>query len=328
MRIACYLIFVSLLKAQFQTPSELSQIQRPVGVPGPVLVTKVYPGYSAEARAAGYQGTVHLYVEVDAEGKPSNVVVMHGLGMGLDEKAVEAVRQWKYQPDHTRTDGPQDILSVHVPFRLENPGPWHVDTLAFSFASADKQRLGEIAKPTLTRYVAPSPDACVESGTSEVAFTLGKDGTPQNVHAVRGADLAALVDAVKSWSLQPASKNGEDVPAQGRVRFACKPVRESLMALPLVYRVGGDVSAPLLQFKAEPDYSEEARKIKRQGAVHLYVQISPEGLATNIHVIRRLGMGLDEKAMEAVEQWRFKPGMKDGQPVTVEATIEVSFRLL
>ena len=61
----------------------------------------------------------------------------------------------------------------------------------------------------------------------------------------------------------------------------------------------------------------------------LYVEISPEGRATHIHVVRRLGMGLDQKAVEAVKRWHFKPGtMKDGKPVTVEATIEVNFRLL
>ena len=95
-----------------------------------------------------------------------------------------------------------------------------------------------------------------------------------------------------------------------------------------VYRVGGGVSAPVLLSKTEPEYSEEARKAKHQGTVMLYVQIDPSGHATNIKVVKSLGLGLDEKAMEAVAKWKFSPGKKDGKPVTVEATIEVNFRLL
>ena len=95
-----------------------------------------------------------------------------------------------------------------------------------------------------------------------------------------------------------------------------------------VYRVGTGVSAPVLLYKKEPEYSEEARKAKYSGTVVLYVEIDASGKATNMHVIRSLGLGLDEKAMEAVKQWKFKPGMKDGKPVTVQAQVEVNFRLL
>jgi TonB family protein len=95
-----------------------------------------------------------------------------------------------------------------------------------------------------------------------------------------------------------------------------------------VYRVGGGVSAPVLVYKKEPEYSEEARKAKYQGTVTLYVEVDPSGKAVNIRVLHSLGLGLDEKAIEAVKQWKFKPGMKDGKPVTVQASIEVNFRLL
>jgi len=95
-----------------------------------------------------------------------------------------------------------------------------------------------------------------------------------------------------------------------------------------VYRVGGGVTAPSLLYKKEPEYSEEARKAKYQGTVLLYVEVDASGKATNIKVQRSLGLGLDEKAIEAVKQWKFKPGYKDGKPVTVAATIEVNFRLL
>jgi periplasmic protein TonB len=95
-----------------------------------------------------------------------------------------------------------------------------------------------------------------------------------------------------------------------------------------VFRVGGGVTAPTLLQKVEPEYSEAARKAKHQGTVLLYVEVDPSGRAVNVRVQRSLGLGLDEKAVEAVKKWRFRPGTKDGKPVTVAATIEVNFRLL
>ena len=93
------------------------------------------------------------------------------------------------------------------------------------------------------------------------------------------------------------------------------------------YRVGGGVSAPRGLYTPDPEYSEEARKAKWQGTVVLWVVVGPDGRAHDIRVQRSLGMGLDEKAMEAVRSWKFEPAKKDGQPVAVQVNIEVNFRL-
>jgi TonB family protein len=95
-----------------------------------------------------------------------------------------------------------------------------------------------------------------------------------------------------------------------------------------VYKIGGGVSAPVPIFKPEPEYSEEARKAKFQGAVLLSIVILPDGSTSNIRVVRPLGLGLDEKAIEAVQKWKFRPSLKDGKPVAVSANVEVNFRLL
>jgi TonB family protein len=94
------------------------------------------------------------------------------------------------------------------------------------------------------------------------------------------------------------------------------------------YRIGGGVSQPALLSKVEPEYSEEARKAKWQGIVELQIVVDEHGLPQQMKVTHSLGLGLDEKAMQAVSKWRFKPGMKDGKPVPVIATIQVNFRLL
>jgi periplasmic protein TonB len=94
------------------------------------------------------------------------------------------------------------------------------------------------------------------------------------------------------------------------------------------YKIGGGVSAPVPVYRPEPEYSEEARKAKWQGAVLLELVVDANGVPQDIKVVRSLGLGLDQKAIEAVQKWRFKPGQKDGKAVPVSANIEVNFRLL
>jgi TonB family protein len=88
------------------------------------------------------------------------------------------------------------------------------------------------------------------------------------------------------------------------------------------------IKAPQVIFKVNPEYTEEARRAKYSGTVILSVDVSPAGEPGNISVVRGLGLGLDEKAIEAVSRWRFRPGTKDGEPVTVQALVGVTFRLL
>jgi len=94
-----------------------------------------------------------------------------------------------------------------------------------------------------------------------------------------------------------------------------------------LFRVGGGVSAPRKIYDPEPEYSEEARKAKYQGTCVLWLVVGPDGGTRDIRVARTLGLGLDEKAIEAVKTWRFEPAMKDGRPVAVQINVEVTFRL-
>jgi len=94
-----------------------------------------------------------------------------------------------------------------------------------------------------------------------------------------------------------------------------------------IFRVGGGVSAPRALFTPDPEYSEEARKAKYQGTVVLWLIVDQSGRPRDVKVARSLGMGLDQKAVEAVRQWKFEPAMKDGHAVAVQINVEVNFRL-
>lgn len=94
-----------------------------------------------------------------------------------------------------------------------------------------------------------------------------------------------------------------------------------------VYKVGGKVSAPRVIHAPDPHYTKEARQNKIEGKVVLWVVVGPDGRARDFKVLRSLGYGLDEEAVKAVEQWKFKPSKLKGQPVAVKVNIEVNFRL-
>jgi TonB family protein len=94
-----------------------------------------------------------------------------------------------------------------------------------------------------------------------------------------------------------------------------------------VFRVGGGVSAPVPVYQPEAQFSEEARKTKHQGTVLLSLVVGADGRPRDMRVVRPLGMGLDEKALEAVKQWRFDPAKRDGVPVAVYISVEVNFNL-
>ena len=94
-----------------------------------------------------------------------------------------------------------------------------------------------------------------------------------------------------------------------------------------VYKVGNGITAPRVKSRVEPSYTPEASAAKVEGTVVLQVVIETDGLAHEINVVKGIGNGLDEKAVEAIQKWTFIPGTKDGSPVPVRASIEVNFKL-
>ena len=94
-----------------------------------------------------------------------------------------------------------------------------------------------------------------------------------------------------------------------------------------VYRPGNGVSAPAVISQVPAEYSQEAQNARRGGRVVLSVVVDAEGYARDIRVVEQLGMGLDQKAIEAVQKWKFKPGYKDGRAVNVLTQVEVIFNV-
>ena len=156
-------------------------------------------------------------------------------------------------------------------------------------------------KEALATQDPKSPDAATTMKLyAELLRSLGRDG--------EASELGKRADSVQ--------------------RITAEQVNSKRTSSNSVHRVGADVSAPVVLQKVDPDYTDEASAAQLSGTVVVSTEIGPDGLAQNTRIIRALGLGLDESAIDAISQWRFRPGIKDGQPVTVSATIEVNFRLL
>ena len=115
-----------------------------------------------------------------------------------------------------------------------------------------------------------------------------------------------------SWSGTEASGQAPPSPAE----FSFPDASEQIPFLPVKEF-----------FRVEPKYTEEARQAQLEGTVALYVEVPPYGIAENVRVLRSLGLGLEEKAVEAVRQWRFEPATRDGELVTAATIVLVDFHL-
>jgi TonB family protein len=174
-------------------------------------------------------------------------------------------------------------------------------------------------------------------------FAVTEDGAAQDIAIFQFEKLASATNGVQDYYIlgyyttKPyldatyrtirVTLNGE-TPA--KLRYRAGYYAGAITASGLAYAVieSTDPGAPVPIYKKEAEYSEEARKAKYQGTVALEVDVDPSGQVGDTRVIRSLGLGLDEKATEAVEQWQFKPGMKDGKAISVKVLVDVNFRLL
>ncbi|MGA2807182.1 MAG: energy transducer TonB [Terracidiphilus sp.] len=215
---------------------------------------------------------------------------------------------------------------------------------------------GILSPLVLQRGTAVYPEnvpADAVDGVCVLSLVVDADGTPTKLQVVatHGAAFdAAASDAVKQFKFEPGTLDGKPVPVRiyARIRFfddrrpaiprMLSQYDPSGVSTPLGARSGG--FSPRPRFPSRPydkfpiaiyapaaEYSEQARAAKFQGVVMVSVLVTEEGLPADIKVLKPVGMGLDEKAIECVSQYRFKPAMKDGAPVAARITVEVNYRM-
>jgi TonB family protein len=189
-----------------------------------------------------------------------------------------------------------------------------------------------------------------KKGAVVLGATLTSDGTFAELSALAGdreLEEAAL-DAVHRWQYTPATRDGVPTDADvfiiftygdGDVQAKLKPTPpfptkprvplEELRARGELFTVVNPkvMKVPKAIYSPDPDYSETARIAKFQGVCVVSLILGKDGNVQDVWVSRKLGLGLEQKALEAVRRWKFEPAMKDGEPVPVFLNVEVMFRL-
>jgi len=188
-------------------------------------------------------------------------------------------------------------------------------------------------------YPADAPGSAVE-GITVMKLVVTEEGATTDIQVISSHGDAydqAAVDALRRCKFDPATVNGKPVPIHifARVRFFADK-RETYPRILSHYGLGVGQGAfssnkfdkpPVATYIAPAVFSEKARKAKYQGVVLVSTVIDEQGNPTDIKVVKSVGMGLDEKAVESVNRSRFQPAIKDGKPVAAQITIAVNFRL-
>lgn len=146
------------------------------------------------------------------------------------------------------------------------------------------------------------------------------DGSYRRTRIALGNDTTARLDYRAGYY---SNKNLLAIDGSGKLFMV-----DGVTCLSCDNPVGPGPTFPVLVSRIQPEYSEEARKAKYSGTLTLQVEVDAMGNVAGVKVMKSLGMGLDDKAREAVTQWKFKPGMIDGKPAAVQVLVDVHFALM
>jgi TonB family protein len=267
------------------------------GVSAPALISKMEPAYPDTARNLRADGVVGLSAVVEPDGTASDFRVTKSLGYG----------EVRFPP-------------------LQNPIPdrWVSGPMEFSVESG-------VTPPVVKGGTMPKPDGKLGYEHLVLGFTVDASGTVGNIHAVSGVPATArlLTKYVTTWKFLPAMTGRQPVEATGTVSFSRgSEDRDTHNAAGLpekIYVKGDGISDPSILKKVRPNYSEAARVNKIQGGVVLGIVIDTAGDVVNFTVLKGIGFGLDEQAIEAIVNWKFNPARKDGKPVASKATVDINF---
>lgn len=178
-------------------------------------------------------------------------------------------------------------------------------------------------------------------GLSAEDFVLTEDGVSQRINVFefqKGPTASYYIEGYytsnrngdgKFHEIKVTGKRDNMAKLDYRVGYNSGPDKQFVPPPAVVYQnVHPGTTYPAVIRKVDPEYSEEARKAKYSGTVILSVEVGTDGRASHAKIVKSLGLGLDEKAIEAIGKWRFRPGTKDGKPVSMPVDLEMTFRLL
>ncbi len=306
------------------------------------LLAIAEPEYSEEAALAELEGTVIVTAAggADQSGRPEELRVKQSLGLGLDEKALLAVQQWRFRPNTKPT-------SVAVDFSLHfKPSRWHLIGVDFRPPEG-------ATRPTVLSAFYPAGAGVFNSTAIEegrllgaigrqafvgLSFDVDEHGIPTNIQVARTSDDVwndQATTVLRGWRFTPGMKDGRPVSVSCTFDFAWGP--RSLEPR-VIAQIRGALHQPqgpatfLRQlepiYSPDPLYPEQARKDRVSGTARAMLVIDENGTPRDVRVLEGLGLAIDGSVTEALRQWRFRPPpLVNGQPVTAGVLVEVNFQL-
>lgn len=324
-----------------------------VNLNGSELLHRSPVPYPFDALAKGVEGTVVVQMKLDAAGEVSDAAILSGPDE-LRKGVLQSVLTWHFDKSEASTTRTVNIGFVKP--AVVNPGPSRMvlpanggrggrggsgggGTLALANGKLARIVVTGLSDSARTELLASLPiqeggawtnemfaevRAAVNKFDSHLTVGLGQSaGGETTLRIGLGASsVGPQTVTFTSSAAGQASGFGAGFGSGGGIPQVATPNP------PGVYSVGNGTSPPAVLTRVDPEYSEEARAAKYSGSVMLSVVVNTDGQAEDIKIVKSLGMGLDEKAIEALERWRFRPGTNQGVPVKVRAQIEVNFRLL
>ncbi len=330
------LIIPAVLQEKEKTDqTEEKKISKGKEVKPAKLIKKVEPNYPDEAKEAELEGAVVVEATTDEKGNVKDVKIVKGEHEILNKAAVEAVKQWKYEP--MLIDGvPHGIqFTVTCSFSLDDKKT-SSSTAGEVFVKRDTppvRAVGDVKPPKLIKKVEPIyPETAKKDKIQGVVILeattdiYGKVVNAEILRSVPELDQAA-VDAVKQWVYEPMIIEGEPKGVIFTITCTFK-LKEPKLAVKLdePVRAVGDIKPPKLIKKVEPIYPEAARAAGIKGTVILEVTTDIYGRIKNIKVLESIPE-LDQAAIDAVKQWVYEPTLIDGKPKGVIFTVTVTFHL-
>jgi len=303
------------------------------------LLSRSDPDYSDEARLAELEGTVVVTGGVSQDGHAKDLRVTRPLGLGLDEKAMETVRRWRFRPD---TDLVLEAVDFSLPAKQSR---WHLIGVDFHPPEGT-------SRPSVLSAYYPSgagvfTGAAIEEGRLlgavgrqafvALAFDVDESGIPVHIQVARSShevwnDQAMAV--LREWRFTPGMKEGMPVSVPCTFEFAWGPrilgsreiarLRSALNPDPVP---GKQAWQPEFIYTPDPIYPAEARSAGLEGTVTVALRVGEDGAARDIQITWGLGSAVDASVTEALAQWRFMPPFLNGQAVAARLMIEVSFAL-
>jgi len=303
------------------------------------LLSRTDPEYSDEARVAELEGTVVVAGVAGEDGRASDLSVSKSLGLGLDEKAIEAVQQWRFQPD-TKS------VSLAVDFSLPSKqSRWHLIGVDF------RPPEGASRPSVLSAYYPGGAGVFNGSAIEEgrllgaigrqafitVPFEVDESGVPVHIQAARSSDSVwddQATAVLRQWRFTPGMKEGKPVSVPCTFDFVWGPrnlastdVARLLSALHPPPAPSGHVMPPEIIYRQVPLYPEQARNAGLEGTVTVALRVGEDGAPRDIRVTKGIERAIDESVTAAVDQWRFKPALLNGDVVSPAVVVEVRFQL-